>query len=212
VIEHLPRVIPEHPERPDGAGADHPMRIVTRQVAFEPDGWTPARASKVAGLFDDLAPEWHTRDHPNRLDPLTDAFERGGPIANGRCVEVGSGTGLATPWLADRFATLVCIDLSHNMLRLAPEDVGHRVLADCAALPVRTRSIDAVVLMNALLFAAETDRVLNEAGVVIWVNSSGDRTPIHLPPEDVAAALPGDWDGVASEAGWGTWSVLRRRS
>ena len=34
-------------------------------------------------------------------------------------------------------------------------------------------------------------------GVVVWVNSSGGETPIHLPPEDVIEALPGPVGGRA---------------
>ncbi|MDZ7734427.1 MAG: hypothetical protein U5R31_16350 [Acidimicrobiia bacterium] len=67
-----------------------------------------------------------------------------------------------------------------------------------------------MALQNALLFPAEVDRVLRPGGVVIWVNSRGEHTPIHLPAEEVADVLPGDWDGVASRAGEGTWCVLRR--
>jgi hypothetical protein len=35
-------------------------------------------------------------------------------------------------------------------------------------------------------------------------------TPIHLSPDDLLAGLPGAWTGVASQAGEGTWCVLRR--
>lgn len=35
-------------------------------------------------------------------------------------------------------------------------------------------------------------------------------TPIHLRTEEVAAVLPGEWRGVASRAGQGSWCVLRR--
>jgi hypothetical protein len=42
---------------------------------------------------------------------------------------------------------------------------------------------------------------------VVWVNSRGTGTPIHLLASEVDAALPGAWTGVASTAGWGTWSV-----
>jgi hypothetical protein len=44
----------------------------------------------------------------------------------------------------------------------------------------------------------------------VWVNSSGDQTPIHLAASDVEATLPGAWDGVASRAGAGLWAVFRR--
>jgi hypothetical protein len=42
------------------------------------------------------------------------------------------------------------------------------------------------------------------------VSSLGDRTPIYLPAEDVARALPGAWSGKAALAGWGSWCVLAR--
>jgi hypothetical protein len=64
--------------------------------------------------------------------------------------------------------------------------------------------------VNALLFPAEVDRMLALDGSVVWVNSSGDQTPIHLGSEEVAAVLPGEWRGVASRAGQGSWCVLRR--
>ena len=57
------------------------------------------------------------------------------------------------------------------------------------------------MLVNCFLFPEEVDRVLAPDGVVVWVNSSGAETPIHLPPDDVAAALPGRWTGVESTAG-----------
>jgi len=190
--------------------ADHPMRKVTRQVAFEPHGWTPERLAKVETLFDDLAGEWHTRDHPHRSQPLADALDRGGPIPRHTCLEVGSGTGLATPWLADRFDRVIAAELSAGMLALAPADAGVRVRADAARLPLRDASIDTVVLVNMFLFPDEMARVLHSDGALVWVNTSGDMTPIYLPADDVDAALPGDWTGVASEAGWGTWAVLHR--
>jgi hypothetical protein len=68
--------------------------------------------------------------------------------------------------------------------------------------------------VNALLFPAEVDRVLAPEGSVVWVNSSGDQTPIHLRSEEVAAVLPGEWRGVASRAGQGQLVRVesRRRS
>ena len=66
------------------------------------------------------------------------------------------------------------------------------------------------MLVNCFLFPDEVDRVLAPDGVIVWVNSSGAETPIHLPSDDVVAALPGRWEGVQSTAGLGTWCVLRR--
>lgn len=210
MITRLPRVVPAAPGVPEGVGPDHPMRTVTRQVAFEPGGWSPERAAKVAALFDGLAPEWHTRSSDSRAGPLADALDRGGPIPAGTWLELGSGTGLLSGYLADRCRVLLAVDLSAEMLKLAPATVGHRVRADGARLPVPDASVDALVLVNAFLFPDEARRVVAPAGVVVWVSSRGDGTPIYLPAEDVAGALGAGWDGVASEAGWGTWAVLRR--
>jgi SAM-dependent methyltransferase len=207
MIRFLDTTVPP-PAQPEGDGnEDHPMRAVTRQVAFE-DGWSPDRAAKVAALFDGLAPDWHLRSTPERLVSLDDALARG-DVPGGRALEPGSGTGIATPRLAAHFDQVVSLDLAAEMLRRAPA-VTPRVQADAATLPVRSESVDAVVLVNALLFPAEVDRVLARDGVVVWVNTVGDRTPIHLPAGDVAAALPGEWEGVAASAGPGTWCVLRR--
>ncbi|MHB1854010.1 MAG: class I SAM-dependent DNA methyltransferase [Acidimicrobiales bacterium] len=207
-------MIPEAPGRPELAGEDHPMRKVTRQIAFDPDGWTPERAAKVLELFDSLAPTWDQRDGGGRGDALRlvlgDALDRAGPIRPGLCLEVGCGTGSATGQLVPRFAGVVGLDLSYEMLVRASGAPSGRLQADGANLPVRNGGADAVALVNAFLFPGEVNRVLGPTGAVIWVNTLGDRTPIHLPADDVLAALPGDWEGVASEAGWGTWAVLRR--
>lgn len=212
MLTSLPRVI-AGPEAPAGSGdADHPMRHVTRQVAFGPGGWTAERRAKVADLFTSLAPEWNTRIGPGRHDPLTDALARGldGAPTAGPVLEVGSGTGDSTELVAARYPRTVAVDLSLAMLVLAPSGAAPRLQADASMLPVADGALDAVVLVNALLFPAEVDRVLAPAGRVVWVNTSGPRTPIHLPADDVIAALPGDWDAVASEAGNGTWCVAHR--
>ena len=213
MIESLPRVVPAQPDRPEMAGADHPMRKVTKQVAFEPGGWTPERAAKVGELLDALASTWHERTSRERQEPLRDALARGGcspKTGSGLCAEIGSGTGASTPDLATHFRQVLCLDLSREMLCRAPADPGARVRADAARLPVPDNAACCVALVNALLFPNEMARVLCPGGTLIWVSSLGDRTPIYLSAEDVAAALPGTWSGVSSDAGWGCWCALRR--
>ena len=209
MLRELPRVVPAPPDRPEFAGPDHPMRKVTRQVAFEAGGWTPERAAKVAALFNGLAAEWQARTSEHRVEPIEDALARG-RAGTGLCVEIGSGTGNASGVLAKQFARVLAMDLAIEMLRRAPALDAARVQADAARLPLADASADAVVLVNALLFPDEVARVLAPGGCVVWVNTLGDRTPIHLPAADVDRALPGDWTGTASEAAWGTWCVLRR--
>lgn len=212
MITELPGTIaPAAGDPPPGLAADHPMRAVTRAVAFDPDGWTEERRLQVTALFDELADGWSSRDVAGREAPVVDALTRGiaaAPPAERRvALDIGAGNGLHTRHLAPHFAVLASVDISFEMLRNAPTEPGLRVQGDASRLPVADGSVDALVLANAFLFPAEADRVLAPGGVVVWVNSRGTGTPIHLPAAEVDEALPGRWTGVASTAGWGTWSV-----
>lgn len=211
-VVELPRLDEPDPEATGPGGPDHPMREVTRQVAFEPGGWTPERRAKVADLFDSLAPEWHTRASGDRHAALQDALARGDVPGAGRCLELGAGIGMTTARLAEHFDAVHVHELSAEMLRRVPVDLAPRVRSDASMLPHPDASVDAVVCQNMLLFPAEVDRVLRSGGVLVWVNTSGDRTPIHLTADEVDRALPGDWHVTASAAGWGTWATARRRA
>ena len=77
-IERLPDVeVPGH--EPSGLGNDeHPMRVMTRRAAgLQSPAWDEAARTEVAGFFDVLATEWHTRSSPERFAVVTDAFIRG---------------------------------------------------------------------------------------------------------------------------------------
>ncbi len=214
-IEQLPALEIEGHTPSQPKGADHPMRVMTRRAAgLVGPPWDGDARAEVASLFDSLAPEWHTRTSESRAQVVLDALERGNvgreAGGGGTVLEAGSGIGAYSAPLAERFDRVLALDLSVEMLRLAADEPGLRVLADSAALPVPDGSVDAVVLINMLLFPDEVDRVLAPGGAVVWVNSSGESTPIHLMPDEVADALPGSWSGVASRAGIGLWTVLRR--
>ena len=190
------------------------MRIATRRAAgLDADGWTPDLRDLVEDYFDDLADEWHTRSSPERMAVVTDALSRGlgevgAPV--GTAVEVGSGIGAYSNLIAERFGRVIAIDLSLEMLKRAPYGPAHRVQADGASLPVGDSSAAAIVLINAFLFPAEVERALAPDGTLVWVNSSGEQTPIYLWVDDLIARLPGEWTGAASRAGEGHWCVLRR--
>ncbi len=209
-IGYLPVLIPAPEIPPDIDGADHPVREVTRGVATDETLWTPDAAAEMTERFDELAPDWSNRLGPEEFVGLPDACERGGLDPAALCLEVGSGTGFGTVHLAAHFRRVIAMDLSAGMLALAPPDLAPRVRADGASLPLADDSVDVVALINMLLFPSEVDRVLRPGGAVLWFNTLGVRTPIHLPAPEVAEALPGHWRGIASEALWATWCVLRR--
>jgi len=188
------------------------MQEVTKELAFDPATWTPERRERVRQLFDALAPEWHTRDTPERRMAVRDALERGAVPRGGTCLEVGSGTGIYTGDLLGHFDRVVCLDLSMEMLRLAPARAGaDPVAADASRLPLRSATVTSVVCVNAYLFPHEYARVLRRGGAVVFVSTIGDQTPIYLPPDDVVGALEphlGPTEARTADAGPGRWTVV----
>ncbi len=202
----------DHPGAADPepfAGPDHPMRRLTKAVAAG-SSWSADDAARVQTLFDGLAAGW-SEEHvdPVKAAPIVDALDRGAVPLDGTWLECGSGTGAGARVLRGRVGSLVCTDLSAEMLRHAPP-LAPRVRADTSRLPLRASSVDAVLLVNMLLFADEIRRVLRDGGVVVWVNTLGDQTPIHLPPDTVLDALGARWSGTTARAGSGFWLVARQ--
>jgi len=209
-----PRLVelPAHPHAraPEPfAGPDNPMRLLTRAKAFgEP--FTAADSERVQTVFNSMAADWSDAHvNPTKAAPVLDALDRGGVPHSGDWLEVGSGTGAGAQVLRGRVGSLVCTDLAFEMLRHAPTEPP-RARADASQLPFTDDQFDAVLLINMLLFPTEIDRVLRPDGTVVWVNTLGDQTPIHLPPDDVLDALPGHWTGTTATAGTGFWLTARR--
>lgn len=191
------------------AGPDHPIRQLTRAVAFG-KRWKSEHAERMSTLFDELAPSWSAKHvDATKAAPVTDALARGDVPLGGSWLEVGSGTGAGARVLNGQVGSLVCTDLSAVMLSHAP-DLAPRARADASALPFGDAAFDAVLLINMMLFPGEIDRVLRPGGAVVWVNTLGDQTPIHLPAADVIAALPGAWTGTTASAGTGFWLTAHR--
>ena len=192
------------------------MRLATRRAAgLDVRGWTDDLRREVVNYFDGIAGEWHTRTSPERTAVVKDALSRGLDglaVPRGVAVEIGSGIGTYSPLVAERFPIVLAVDLSMAMLRQAPAATAHRMQADGAMLPLRDRSAAAVVLINAFLFPTEVARILAPGGALVWVNSSGEQTAIHLSVDELVAQLPGEWTGKASRAGVGLWCVLQRRN
>ncbi len=205
-VHHLDPVRPlEHLEP---AHHDHPMRVVTNEMARGAE-FGGEQAAAVQALFDSMADGWHAHDVPERLVALEDVFERV-DLPDGVLVELGAGTGIGTKVISRFRPVHAAVDLSAGMLAQAPAGLAPWTRADASRLPLADDSVDVLVLLNMLLFPAEVDRVLADAGAIVWVNTVGEATPIHLSAEAVVEALPGQWVAEASRAGSGTWCVARR--
>ena len=103
----------------------------------------------------------------------------------GRCLDLGCGTGVAIPTLAELGWEVVGVDLSADQLRVAQEHVGAAAelyRADAARLPFADASFDAVV---SLLVHTDLDdlgaayreaaRVLRPGGASSSAGSAGGR-------------------------------------
>jgi len=209
-IDTLPDAAGYQPAEPF-AGPDHPIRIITREIALE-NRWDADVRERIRSTFDGLAPGW-SEDHvnPTKAAPVADALERGGlTLGSARWLELGSGTGAGGKVLGPHVEQYVAFDLSEQMIANDPGDHTCQVRGDAFTLPFTANSFDAILCINMFLFPDQVDRVLRSRGTLLWVNTMGDQTPIHLPVEDVVGALPGDWTATTARAGTGFWTVVRR--
>jgi len=202
-----------HPDAGDPepfAGPDHPIRKITRLMAFGGE-WRSSNATNMAELFDGMAAEWSERHvDPTKRAPVEDGLDRGRIPLSGDWLELGSGTGAGARVLSGKVGSLICSDLSMGMLSYAPGELAPRLQADATTLPFANDTFDAVLMINMILFPDEVDRILRPGGSILWVNTLGDQTPIHLPAADVLEAMPGKWQGCSARAGTGFWLTARR--
>ncbi|MCX6525253.1 MAG: class I SAM-dependent methyltransferase [Actinobacteria bacterium] len=219
-VHYLPALLEAVGEPPEDIGSSHPMRKVTEDVADDPRSWTPAIAKQVAGFFDEMAAGWAASGNRARGQVVLEDLLTRSELPSGLLVELGAGTGSGTVLLQQHFEHVLAGDLSAEMLKRLPEELASRLQLDSSALPFATGSVTAVACVNMMLFADEVVRVLTSDGVLIWVNSIGERTPIYLSADRIAQALAvqvadselgGSFEVTASTAHWGTWAVARRQ-
>jgi SAM-dependent methyltransferase len=211
-INVLPRIVdapngkPVRPEAPDN-------QQLMAEVLSDPSSWTPELARFTADVFDAMAGTWVDERGSYRVAPLVDALQRGGARGTGRCLEIGSGTGVLTASLQEVWNEIICIDLSMKMM--LRHRARRQIQADASSLPFRDGAFNAIVIGDAPLFAEEVVRLLAPEGALIWSNALGQGAPYYLPTADMwdalAAAAPGSrWSAVESEALWGSWAVFHR--
>ena len=153
-----------------------------------------------------MAADWASRATPEREASVLDALDRCG-FADATVIELGSGTDPGH--LIERFDDVIVLELSLEMLRHQP-DLAPKVQADASMPPFPDDAADLLVLVKMLLFPAEVYRVVRPGGGLLWINTLGHETPIHLSPEAVVDALPGLWTATAGRAGSGLWAAVQR--
>ncbi len=211
-VRRLPTVVAAEPGRPERPGAAATRRS-SADLASGTTRWSPAMARDVRSTYAKLAGSWDDERGSYRSTPLADALARGGLLPPGRCVEIGCGTGRLTPLLEQVWDEVIGLDLTPQMLS---RSTGRwRLLADASRLPLSDGVAAAAVLADVPLFATEVVRILTSGGIVVWSNALGSGAPHHVPVEVVLdaldAATPGrPWHAVVSDAGWGSWALLRR--
>ena len=132
---------------------------------------------------------------------------------SGASLEIGSGTGVLTPYLQEVWSDVVCVDLSMQMM--LRQRVGCQVRADASVLPFPDASFGVIVIGDRPLFVKEMVRVLSRSGTLIWSNTLAEGAPYYQPTADmwdalVRASPESKWSAVESEALWGRWVVFRR--
>ena len=196
-------------------------KAISQTVARFPFLWrflrTPTRR-----FFDRAAPGWDKRLQPDsqrRLAALAMAIEHLDSVPE-RILDLGTGTGTAALWLADRFpeAEIVGVDLAPAMIaeardKLGPELAGRMrfEVADASDLS-HLGSFDLVVQVNVPVFFGAIAEALRPGGHVAIVSTLGPATPFHTPTPVLERGFRrrGLVDAVAGEGGAGTYFVAHR--
>lgn len=205
-------------------GPPAPIRIagkaITRLIARFPASW-PLLRVPTRRFFDRIAPDWDARiTDPERMAPLEEALA-GFDREPKRILDLGTGTGAAAIWLAERLpaVSVIGVDISEQMVAGARSNVPAALrarldfdVADASALPFSDGEFDLVVQVSVPAFFAETARVLAPGGHLVVISSRGTTTPFHTPVDLLRRGFKRrglEWvtEGVA---GPGTFYVFRK--
>jgi SAM-dependent methyltransferase len=171
-------------------------RLATDTVVRRPALWRLFRGP-LRRQFDALAPRWDVRRSVGRVEAYKAALEAV-PTPPRRALDLGTGTGDGAFALAARFpeADVVGVDLAPAMVaearRKTPVELAGRVrfeVADASSLPFADGEFDLVAMNNMIPFFGELTRVLAPGGHAVFAFSSGESTPIYVPPERLREEL-----------------------
>jgi len=194
-------------------------RLTTDVVMRSPRLWRFFRPV-MRRQFDAIAAEWDAMRDPAHLAPYEAALLAVDPAPQ-RALDLGTGTGQGAFAIARQFpmAEVVGADVADRMLaearRKTPPELSERVSfehADASALPYADGSFQLVAHANMIPFFDELERVLASGAQALFAFSSGDSTPIYVPPERLRAELErrGFTDFADFAAGNGTALLARK--
>jgi ubiquinone/menaquinone biosynthesis C-methylase UbiE len=171
-------------------------RVATNVSIRSPRLWRVVRPM-VRKQFDSLAPVWDGMRMEDTFAPYEAGLAAIDPPP-GRVLDVGTGTGAGAFAVARRFphAHVVGVDMAGAMLEQArrnlPDELRERVefrQADASALPFPDGAFDLAAHANMIPFFDEVARVVAPGGSALFAFSSGDQTPIYVPPQRLRAEL-----------------------
>jgi SAM-dependent methyltransferase len=119
-------------------------------------------ASRYDGVVD-----WYEDFRPSLNDDEVDAIRRFLGPGRGRCLDLGCGTGVAIPELAELGWTVVGVDVSEEMLSRARAFGAELHRAPAEALPFQDASFDAAVSIWTHTDVDDFSAILREAARVL---------------------------------------------
>ena len=193
-------------------------RAMTEAVARIPGAWRVTRGP-TRRFFEGAAANWDERVQPDsekHLAPLVEAVERLDATPR-RILDVGTGTGAAALWLAQRFeqAEVLGIDVSDEMIERARAKAAGRVrfqVGDTGAA-ASEGPFDLVVHLNCPVLFDDVAAALAERGTVLVAASSGARTPFYTSHGALRRGFRRAGLDIVGEgaAGKGTWLAAARQ-
>jgi SAM-dependent methyltransferase len=168
-------------------------------VGGPPQGSRRPRRADVVAAYDLGAAAYQSLWSPVILPPAEVLVAALGLDEARRVLDVGAGTGAVAPALrrAAPMATVVALDASTEMLRAAPANAGtFAVRADAQVLPIRTATMDAVLLAFVLFHLAEPALAMDEAARVV---RAGGRVGTVTWAREVASRADDVWQETLAE-------------
>ncbi len=115
---------------------------------------------QTASLFEQVAESFNDFSHSYATQRRADALA---PLASGRCIEFGGGSGAVTAGLA-RQADVIHSDIAPAMCRVARNEVGCPSLAfDAERVPFASDTFDTAVTSEMICYLNHPERFIAEA-------------------------------------------------